>query len=260
MLPEPGPGFSSPPLVRYNERIRVSGAEIDDDEIASHLTALRELVAEWESHPTFFELSLALAMKYFSERGCELVILETGMGGRLDATTAVPADVAVLTPISLDHQQWLGETIAEIAAEKAAIIVPRKKVFSSPQLPPARTIIEQVANERRSPLEFVEDPLQGYALGLAGEHQKENAALALEALHAPGIPLNYETVKSGLGSTNWPGRFERLEPGPGIMASRLVLDIAHNPASAEALGLGACRSQASKPPVPSPCGGIYPSP
>ncbi|MEC9053775.1 MAG: Mur ligase family protein [Verrucomicrobiota bacterium] len=227
--------FSSPHLVRYNERIRVSGAEIGDDEIASHLTALRELVAEWESHPTFFELSLALAMKHFSERSCELVILETGMGGRLDATTAVPADVAVLTPISLDHQQWLGETIAEIAAEKAAIIVPRKKAFSSPQLPPARTIIEQVANERRSPLEFVEDPLQGYALGLAGEHQKENAALALEALHALGIPLNYETVKSGLGSTTWPGRFERLEPGPGIMASRLVLDIAHNPASAEAL-------------------------
>ena len=129
--------FSSPHLVRYNERIRVSGVEIDDDEIASHLTALRELVAEWESHPTFFELSLALALKHFSERGCELVILETGMGGRLDATTAVPADVAVLTPISLDHQQWLGETIAEIAAEKAAIIVPRKKVFSSPQLAPA---------------------------------------------------------------------------------------------------------------------------
>jgi dihydrofolate synthase/folylpolyglutamate synthase len=211
--------FSSPHLVRYNERIRVSGVEIDDDEIASHLTALRELVAEWESHPTFFELSLALALKHFSERGCELVILETGMGGRLDATTAVPADVAVLTPISLDHQQWLGETIAEIAAEKAAIIVPRKKVFSSPQLPPARTIIEQVANERRSPLDFVE----------------ENAALALEALHALGIPLNYETVKSGLGSTAWPGRFEHIKPGPGIMASHLILDIAHNPASAKAL-------------------------
>lgn len=227
--------FSSPHLVRYNERIRVSGVEIDDDEIASHLTALRELVAEWESHPTFFELSLALALKYFSERGCELVILETGMGGRLDATTAVPADVAVLTPISLDHQQWLGETIAEIAAEKAAIIVPRKKVFSSPQLSPARTIIEQVANERRSPLEFVENPLQGYALGLAGEHQRENAALALEALHALGIPLNYETVKSGLGSTAWPGRFEHIKPGPGIMASHLILDIAHNPASAKAL-------------------------
>jgi len=227
--------FTSPHLVRYSERIRVSGAEISEDEIASHLTALRELVTEWEHHPTFFELSLALAMKYFSERGCELVILETGMGGRLDATTAVPADVAVLTPIALDHQQWLGETLGEIAAEKASIIVPGKKAFSSPQPPEARVIIEQVANERRAPLEFIEEPLYGYALGLAGEHQHENAALALEALHASGITLGYETVKAGLGSTSWPGRFERLDSSPGDTSSGLVLDIAHNPAAAAAL-------------------------
>ncbi|MCP4729012.1 MAG: bifunctional folylpolyglutamate synthase/dihydrofolate synthase [Roseibacillus sp.] len=227
--------FTSPHLVRYGERIRVSGIEINEDEIASHLTALRELVTEWETHPTFFELSLALAMKYFTERACELVILETGMGGRLDATTAVPADVAVLSPIALDHQQWLGETLGEIAAEKASIIVPRKKVFSSPQLPEARIIIEQVANERRAPLEFVEKPLHGYALGLTGEHQHENAALALAALHSAGITLSYETVKAGLGSTSWPGRFERLESGPGAIAAGLVLDIAHNPAAAAAL-------------------------
>ena len=227
--------FTSPHLVRYGERIRVSGIEITEDEIASHLNALRELVAEWEQHPTFFELSLALAMKYFTERACELVILETGMGGRLDATTAVPADVAVLTPIALDHQQWLGETLGEIAAEKASIIVPMKKVFSSPQLPEARPIIEQVANERRAPLEFVEEPLQGYALGLTGEHQHENAALALAALHSVGITLSYETVKAGLGSTSWPGRFERLDSGTGAIASGLVLDIAHNPAAAAAL-------------------------
>ena len=81
--------FTSPHLVHYGERIRVSGLEITEDEIASHLTALRDLVAEWEHHPTFFELTLAVAMRYFSERSCELVILETGMGGRLDATTAV---------------------------------------------------------------------------------------------------------------------------------------------------------------------------
>ena len=84
--------FTSPHLVRYGERIRVSGIEINEDEIASHFTALRELVAEWEQRPTFFELSLALAMKYFAERACELVILETGMGGRLDATTDEPPD------------------------------------------------------------------------------------------------------------------------------------------------------------------------
>ncbi len=229
--------FTSPHLVHYGERIRVSGLEITEDEIASHLTALRDLVAEWEHHPTFFELTLAVAMRYFSERSCELVILETGMGGRLDATTAVPADVTVLTPISLDHQQWLGDTLADIAMEKAAIIVPGKPVFSSVQHPEVRRVIEQVANERRAPLEFLEDPLLGYALALPGKHQQDNAALAVEALHAAGIILGYETVKTGLSSTRWPGRFERLKWAPNHDADSqtLILDIAHNPAAAEAL-------------------------
>lgn len=226
--------FTSPHLVRYGERIRVSGIEITEAEIATHLTALRELVADWEHHPTFFELTLAVALKHFTERACELVILETGMGGRLDATTAVPADLAVLTPIALDHQQWLGHTLSEIAEEKAAIIVPRKPSFSAPQAPEARTVIEQTANERRSDLEFVDEPLRGYALGLCGEHQHQNAALALAALHASGLVLGYESVKAGLGSTSWPGRFERI-PESEISNSELVLDIAHNPAAAAAL-------------------------
>lgn len=227
--------FTSPHLVRYSERIRVAGMEITEDEISRHLTALRDLVADWDPHPTFFEISLALALKHFSERSCELVILETGMGGRLDATTAVPADVAVITPISLDHQQWLGETLGEIAAEKAAIICHKKPTFSAPQEPAARTIVEQVANERRSTLEFIAEPLLGYSLGLPGEHQHNNAALAMAALHAAGITLRYETVKAGLGATNCPGRFEHIEPKLSKLNSPLVLDIAHNPAAAEAL-------------------------
>ncbi len=229
--------FTSPHLIRYGERIRISGIEIGEEEISTHLTALRSLVADWEHHPTFFELTLALAMRHFKERACELVILETGMGGRLDATTAVPADVTVLTPISLDHQQWLGETLTEIAREKAAIIVPGKPVFSSPQHPEVRRVIEQVANERRAPLEFLEEPLLGYALSLPGEHQQENAALAVEALHATGITLGYETVKAGLGSTSWPGRFERVDRSPETHTGKqtLILDIAHNPAATTAL-------------------------
>lgn len=227
--------FTSPHLVNYSERIRVSGIEISEDEIARHLTALRDLVADWDPHPTFFELSLALALRHFSERSCEVVILETGMGGRLDATTAVPADVAVITPISLDHEKWLGDSLAAIAEEKAAIICPKKPTFSSPQDPMARTIIEQVANERRSPLEFMEEPLRGYALGLPGEHQYYNAALALAALHAAGITLGYETVKVGLGSIRWPGRFENIDSNLGKLDGPLVLDIAHNPAAATAL-------------------------
>ena len=227
--------FTSPHLVRYSERVRVAGAEIPEDEIARHLNALRQLVAEWEHHPTFFELTLALAMRHFAEMNCELVILETGMGGRLDATTAVPADVAVLTPVDLDHQQWLGESIEEIAAEKAAIICPRKPTFSSAQSPAARRVIEQTANERRSPLEFIEDPLLGYSLGLPGPHQQHNANLALAALHAIGTPLNYDTVQAGLSTTRWPGRFERFPPDRSPLGVEFVFDIAHNPAAARAL-------------------------
>ena len=227
--------FTSPHLVEYSERIRVSGIEIRKDEVALHLSALRKLVEGWDPHPTFFEISLALAMKYFSEHQCELVILETGMGGRLDATSVVPADVAVLTPIGMDHQEWLGDTLTKIASEKAAIIVPGKHVLSSTQLPEATTVIKQIANERRAPLAFVEEPLEGYALGLSGRHQQDNAGLALEALHAAGITLSYETVKAGLASTKWPGRFEVLSPSAGGNASTLVLDIAHNPAAAMVL-------------------------
>jgi len=227
--------FTSPHLVRYSERVRVSGVEITEDELADHLTALRTLVEGWEHHPTFFELSLAVALKHFIKNRCELLILETGMGGRLDATTAVPADIAVITPIALDHQKWLGDTLPEIAAEKAAIIRTAKPTFSGPQEPTARTVVEQTANERRSPLQMVEEPLLGYSLGLPGDHQKFNAALALAALHAVGANLNYDTVQAGLSSTCWPGRFERIPPEFSHLDSEVILDIAHNPAAAKAL-------------------------
>ena len=127
--------FTSPHLVHYRERIRVSGIEISEEETARHLTALRALVADWEQHPTFFELTLALALRHFRDCGCELLILETGMGGRLDATSAVPSDVTVLTPIALDHQEWLGDTLGEIAGEKAAILRHGKPAFSAAQEP-----------------------------------------------------------------------------------------------------------------------------
>src|SRR5690606_20497771 len=99
--------------------------------------------------------------RWFRERECEVIVLETGMGGRLDATTAVPADVTVITPIGLDHMQWLGSTIEEIAVEKAGIFVEGKPAISSPQEPAVRRILEMEANERRSPLEFVREPLLG---------------------------------------------------------------------------------------------------
>lgn len=220
--------FTSPHLVSYRERIRVNTQDISEERCASLLTELRELVSDWDHHPTFFELTLALAMRHFRECRCSLIILETGMGGRLDATTAVPADVCVLTPIALDHQKWLGNSLAEIAAEKAAIAVPGKPLITALQDPEAEKIIKQVANEARSPLSFTTAPLTGYHLSLAGSHQKENAALACDALSAAGYHLTFDIVSYALSRVTWPGRFEEWE-------ENLILDAAHNPHAARTL-------------------------
>jgi len=220
--------FTSPHLIDYRERIKVSGQEIPEDACAAMLTALRDICQRMEPHPTFFEITLALAMRWFRERECEIIILETGMGGRLDATTAVPADVCVITPIGLDHMQWLGETLEAIAAEKAGIFVTGKPVISSPQEAAARFVLEKEANEARAPLEFVAEPLLGYPLALAGRHQQWNAALAVTALHRMGLSLNSDSVRHGLANVSWPGRFEQIRPG-------VVLDGAHNPHSAKVL-------------------------
>ena len=223
--------FTSPHLVDFRERIRVSGEEIPEEACAEMLTALRSLCESLDPHPTFFEITLVLAMQWFREKECELIVLETGMGGRLDATTAVPADVCGITPIGLDHTQWLGETLEEIAVEKAGIMVEGKPVISSPQEPSVERVLRMEANERRSPIHVVSEPLLGYSLGMPGEHQTWNAALALECLHALGIPMNFESVQHGLSSVQWPGRFEVIE----LDGRTVVFDGAHNPAAAEVL-------------------------
>jgi dihydrofolate synthase/folylpolyglutamate synthase len=170
-------------------------------------------------------------MRWFGEKGCELIILETGMGGRLDATTAVPADVCVITPIGLDHTQWLGDTLGKVAAEKAGIFLEGVPAFSSPQEDETRIVLEKQANERRTPLTFIEAPLEGYGIGLVGKHQKWNAALALPALHALGLRIGYESVAEGLRKVSWPGRFEKISSN----AIEVVLDGAHNPHAAKVL-------------------------
>jgi len=220
--------FTSPHLIDYRERIKVSGQEIPEENCAAMLTALREICERMEPHPTFFEITLALAMRWFRDCGCELIVLETGMGGRLDATTAVPADVCVITPIGMDHMQWLGDTLEKIAAEKAGIFVAGKPAISAPQKPTAQFVLEKEANEIRAPLEFVAEPLSGYPIALLGEHQRWNAALAVAALHRAGLPLNPDSVRYGLANMSWPGRFEEILPG-------VVLDGAHNPHAARVL-------------------------
>jgi len=220
--------FTSPHLVDYRERVRVLGLEISEEKTATLLTELRDLVSNWENHPTFFELTLALAMRYFREMECSLIVLETGMGGRLDATTAVPADVCVLTPIGLDHTKWLGDTLTKIATEKAGIAVRSKPLVSAQQEPEAELAIKRAANETQAPLSFVTEPLLGYTISLPGSHQRENAALACEAMAAAGFQLSFDVVQHALTTLKWPGRFEVLEDGT-------VLDAAHNPHAARIL-------------------------
>jgi len=233
--------FTSPHLIDFCERIKVSGQDMPHDACAAGLTELRKICERLDPHPTFFEIALALGMRWFRERECDLIILETGMGGRLDATTAVPADVCVITPIGLDHMQWLGSTLEEIAAEKAGIFVGGKPIVSSPQEPGVRHVLEKEANSLRAHIEFIEEPLLGYPLGLPGPHQAWNAALAVNALHRAGLRLSYDTVQHGLATVKWPGRFEIFKGvaggGTGGAGATVVLDGAHNPAAAEVLAL-----------------------
>lgn len=223
--------FTSPHLIDYRERMRVSGEMISEERCAELLTAARKVCERLETHPTFFEITLAVALRWFGEKECELIVLETGMGGRLDATTAVPADVCLITPIALDHTQWLGDTLEKVAVEKAGIFLEGVPAFSSPQVEEVHDTLEKEANERRTPLQFVTEPLEGYGIALTGEHQRWNAALALAALHKLGIHMGYESVADGLSKVSWPGRFERFSDA----GATVILDGAHNPQAAKAL-------------------------
>src|SRR4051812_46449305 len=138
--------FISPHLVTFRERIRVNNEMIPEQAVAAGVTELRDQVSDWPVHPTFFEIVSALALKYFKAEGCSIVILETGLGGRLDATNAVSSTVSVITPIGLDHQNLLGQSLREIAREKAGIIRRGVPVVSAPQPDQARTVIEARAS------------------------------------------------------------------------------------------------------------------
>lgn len=220
--------YTSPHLVTFRERIRVDGEMIDEKSVADGLAAIRELVDQWDPHPTFFEITTALALKHFSRAQIDLLVLETGMGGRLDATNALLSDVAVITPVDLDHQKWLGHTLEEIAREKAGIIKPSVPVVSAQQQPAVENLLRARAVECEAPLTFVKKPREQSRIGLAGRHQKENAALAIEAIRAAKIDVNEKAIAQGLESVEWPARFQRWD-------EQTVIDGAHNPAGARVL-------------------------
>ncbi|MCB1091639.1 MAG: bifunctional folylpolyglutamate synthase/dihydrofolate synthase, partial [Verrucomicrobiae bacterium] len=223
--------FTSPHLVTFRERIRVDGRMIPEAFVAEGLTRIRGLVADWEAHPTFFEITLALAMAYFAAEGCEAIVLETGMGGRLDATNAITSDVAVITSIGLDHTHILGSTIAAIAGEKAGIIKASRPVLSAIQPEEAAAVIEAAAASAGAPLRWVgADEAPAGSLALAGTHQRANAALAVAAVTTLlSGEVSEEAIASGLSRVDWPARFQRLEGG------RVIIDGAHNAHAAAVL-------------------------
>lgn len=220
--------FTSPHLVTFRERIQVDGKMISEAEVAAGLTTIRDLVAGWDHAPTFFEITTALALVWFQQQGAEVVALETGMGGRLDATNVVTPAVSVLTPIGLDHQQYLGDSLAAIAVEKAGIIKSGVPAVSAPQSDEVRAVFDQTAAQRGAKLQYISTPLTGPEIGLVGSHQPWNAALAVKALSLAGVALSEEAIARGLREVVWPGRFQQIDP-------RFVLDGAHNPAAAQRL-------------------------
>jgi dihydrofolate synthase/folylpolyglutamate synthase len=219
--------YTSPHLVDFRERIRVDGQMISEEAVAAGLTRVREISERLGIGGTFFEFGTVLAIEHFAREGCSVAVLETGMGGRLDATNVVEPLVSVLTPIGMDHAEWLGDTLGKIAFEKAGIIKTGIPVVSAPQAPEAAAVFRLAAAERGSRLQFISEPWKG-ATALSGEHQKWNAALALAAIRASGLRCNDSEFAQGMARVAWPGRFQRV--GEGI-----VVDGSHNPHAVEAL-------------------------
>ena len=235
--------YTSPHLVQPTERIQINGTPVSDAEFAAafevtHATAERLLKEDAiDAHPSYFETVTAMAFLIFKERA-EIVVLEVGLGGRLDATNVVTPELCVITPVSYDHESILGNTLTAIAGEKAGILKPGVPVVIARQQAEAEAVILQRARELRC--RVVQAPevqangssfnLDGdvYTCGLAGRHQVDNAVTAVLACKELKIPT--AAIQAGLATVKWPGRLEYVSHEPAF-----VLDGAHNPAGAAAL-------------------------
>jgi dihydrofolate synthase / folylpolyglutamate synthase len=264
--------YTSPHLLRVNERMQINQEPISDAEFAVIYervdTAARELVARGELpwHPSFFEMLTAMAFEYFASAGVELAVLEVGMGGRLDATNIADPCISVITDIDFDHQKFLGNTLPEIAREKAGILRPKGTVVLLPQHPlvndtlgkeimerDARAIsaVKHMASmtpgaadsvpattragQNRFPLAVMGQEIN-VEFPLSGRHQLRNLALAIttaEELNKCGFHISPLDVERGVRMTRWPARFQVIPAEDGF--PEVVLDVAHNPAGAWAL-------------------------
>ena len=227
--------FTSPHLISFAERIQVNRQLIPEPEVARLVFEMRDLLKQLPEgdHPTFFEVVTIMALKWFAEQKCDIVIWETGLGGRLDATNIVTPLASVITNIQFDHEKWLGHTLAEIAREKAGIIKPNVPVFTATESEEAFKAIEQVANENHAPIYRVLTPTSKRSvlnpMSLVGAHQLKNAALAVSVVEElqRALPLSPTVLSRALSTVQWPGRFD--------IRGRYILDGAHNPAGAQTL-------------------------
>jgi dihydrofolate synthase/folylpolyglutamate synthase len=256
--------YTSPHLERINERIRLNGEPVSDEIFADAWTrvhaTIESLMASGKliAHPTYFECVTAMAFLIFVEQRIDFAIYEVGLGGRLDSTNIVTPEVAIITPIDFDHENFLGHSITEIAAEKAGIIKPGATVVSSVVRPEARAVIAQKCAEMRARLADIDEewlqeekpPADGFyravatskdscakltiAPSLPGHFQLRNslaAATAARVLSKGGnFKVDNKAIERGIASVHWPGRLERLSENPAV-----YLDGAHNPAGAREL-------------------------
>ena len=250
--------YSSPHLSSVRERFRIGEDYIPETSFAQLITRLQTLLAGRQT-PTYFEFTTILALLWFQEEKTDVVILETGMGGRLDATNVVTPLVSIITDISRDHEQYLGTTLTEIAGEKAGIIKPKVPVVFSGRSAEVVSVIRQRCQEQNSPLylhglhfsgqhnnngTLDYDPINGsprtnLPLMLAGAHQAINTSLALAALELleSGFPISRQALMDGLHQVRWPGRMELLTLDAHGNKVSFLLDGAHNQAGVEALHL-----------------------
>lgn len=255
--------YTSPHLVRINERIRIGGQDISDEEFAAAWTrvqaAIESLLAAGKlaAHPTYFECITAMAFVAFASRGVDFAVYETGLGGRLDATNVVQPEVAAITSIDFDHEDYLGHSIEEIAGEKAGIIKPGAPVVSSAARPEARAVIAQRCRELNVKLVEIEGawrvedlPADGGVYRatavsedtgkrlaieppLSGRFQIRNALTAAtiaQLLAQRGFTISDAMIESGIRAVRWPGRLQRLQVNPAV-----YIDGTHNPAGAREL-------------------------
>ncbi len=225
--------YTSPHLVRFNERIRVAGTLISDEDLAPLLSEVLNRAEAYDIGPSFFEATTAAALLAFSRTPADYCVIEVGLGGRLDATNVVSPMVTGIAQIGIDHQAFLGETIEEIAGEKAGIAKRGVPLVLLDQPPSVRKRILDVAAPAEAPvrLEGRDWSLdQALAPALAGAHQLRNANLAAQMLKQIGIEDS--SIRSGIAAARWPARLQRLAYGPLVGNRDVLLDGAHNPASA----------------------------